>query len=143
MGLKSGFAIFASEQKLFVALSGHPYGFAHVKCFFEGDRLKSFLLYPDGSVGLLNLNQYCQLNVGQLIKRHWVPTSEQMMAIHGKVPPELIVFRGEYQVGEVTSRDLSPQEEHRGLDRFVDPLGLWNQAVAKIVSPKEGVNYEK
>ena len=138
MGIKLGFAGLASKRNLFISLNAkeHPFTLAQVFFLFEEDgsafgRAKCYLLYPDGSIGLLSMNNVRQLSRSELIVRDWVMTKEQCDAINGTLPMELVMFSGEYTARDFSMAELLPKAEHTSDDeRFNDPQDPWTKAVA-------------
>ncbi|MBP6948914.1 MAG: hypothetical protein KBC41_01925 [Candidatus Pacebacteria bacterium] len=138
MGIKFGIAVEAYRKKLFIYLSQgkeHHCSFAEIKLGI-GNVLytESYLLYPDGVVGVLSVNNFFQFKVCRKITNIWVPTKTQMQALQGTLLEENIMFSGEYQIKEMSESDLFPRAEHTTDEmRFKNPKGAWDTVVARCL----------
>ena len=139
MGLKYGFAGMAAQKKLFVSLnSSFGYGLAQVRL---NDRNAFELVFPDGNIGVLRMAQNRQLELAKTIRNsdpNWTPSPEQVLAQEGKLPKELIMFEGSYQIKELLplTDSLPPPLHMTDEARFKDPKGVWEEIVA--LSLQEG-----
>lgn len=139
MGIKFGVAVEAYRKKIFIYLSqndGHHCSFAEIKLSHGKEMItNSYLLYPDGVIGMLFVNNFLQFKVYKKIPQMWVPSELQMKALTETLPQEYIMFSGEHQIREMSENDLLPKEEYvSDTQRFKNPRSVWDTVVAKCLA---------
>jgi hypothetical protein len=133
LGIKLGFAALAAEQRKYIKLKQdgvHPSSFAKV-VVVKGAKHLFELHYTNGAIAHLRVNQFMQLEVVDTFFEGLIPSSEQ-----SKPKPEEIMFEGGYEVQEIPPQSLfPPPEEHSTVEeRFRNPKGVWDRAVASFLS---------